>query len=144
MGPLGRREQNPLIPDKLILDTLVKKPRLPIQFLQSSASLSNNKASVLAATVYYKMCFKTEPSRSCYTEELGRRAQSTGEPQEIAVKRSDGDTEHEGLLLELDVILPAMNCCAVLQSTGFQIASLWPGRGSDTPLGNSQSFGRFF
>lgn len=87
MGPLGRRERNPLIPDKLILDTLVKKPRLSIQFLQSNIFQSNNKVSVVAAIVYYKMCFKSECSWSCYTEKLRRRAQFTVLQQEILVKR---------------------------------------------------------
>lgn len=77
MGPLGRRERNPLIPDKLILDTLVKNPRLSIQFLQSNTFQRNNKVFVLVATVYYKMCFEIECSWSCYTEKLRRRAQFT-------------------------------------------------------------------
>lgn len=77
MGPLGRRERDPLIPDKLILDPLVKKLRLSIQFLQSNTFQSNNKVFALVATVYYKLCFKIECSWSCYTEKLRCRAQFT-------------------------------------------------------------------
>lgn len=53
MGPPGRRKRNLLIPDKLIPETLVKKPRLAIQFFQSS-----NKMFLMAASVYYKTCFE--------------------------------------------------------------------------------------
>lgn len=77
MGPLGRRERNPLIPDELILETLVKKSRLSIQFLQSNTFQSNNKVFLVAASVYYKMCFKIECPWSCYTEKLRRWAQFT-------------------------------------------------------------------
>lgn len=77
MGLLGRRERDPLIPDKLILDTLVKKPRLSIQFLQSNTFQSISKVFVVVATVYYKLCFKIECSWSCYTEKLRRRARFT-------------------------------------------------------------------
>lgn len=38
MGPQGRREWNPLIPEKLILETQGKKPRLSIQFFQNNLS----------------------------------------------------------------------------------------------------------
>lgn len=77
MGPLGRRERNPLIPDELILETLLKKPRLSIQFLQSNTFQSNNKVFLMAASVYYKMCFKIDRTWSCYTEKLRHRAQFT-------------------------------------------------------------------
>lgn len=69
MGPLGRRKTYLLILDKLILETLVKKPRLSIQFFQS-----NNKVFLTAASVYYERVLKTECSWNCYTDKLRCRA----------------------------------------------------------------------
>lgn len=76
MGPLGKKkERNPLIPDKLILETLVKKLRLAIQFFQSN-NLSKPTTKCFSWLLLFtiKCVLKIECYWNCYTETLRCRA----------------------------------------------------------------------
>lgn len=68
------KKENPLIPDKLILETLVKKLRLSIQFFQSNNILKRLQTFSWPPQLTIKCVSKIECSWNCLTEKLRCRA----------------------------------------------------------------------